>query len=616
MVKEIQSLGEFEREIAGPGLVVVDFFTTWCGPCKKIAPVLEALALKYSDVKFIKVDIEKNEDVAAPRNISSIPTFHFIVKGKLVDELKGADPSAIEQKIAQHKVDVNPFTGSGHRLVDPESTDPHVPALSAREARLKAFASLEGERKQTSSTPTTGTTSVPAAANCEKDDEEEALSKALSLSLADGTSLAPNKKVPAAAPTQTASQRKQEEADYAAVQAEFDAQDSNAAAPEHFKEAPGQTWEEEMVPVPVNEDMLAQLLEMGFPDVRARKSLVHGGSVDGAMAWLADHQDDADIDQPYMVRKIDTLPKPPLSEEEKAARMAAIKEKVQQRKAERAKQEKADEIRKEKERRERGQKIDETLEERQRMQRKRDAEKIKREKDDAAKERLRLRAEIAADKERRRANNGVLPSVLGVDGYNPSIIQYDVPSTVGGYTTAPSEAASVPAKRINETAAAGASSAAAAPASTTSTTVPAKVPPAKKPTTSASSATHSSTSTSTSTATPEQRVDSAIQTIMRYRTGGDGGQALKLLLTFVRNVAQNPTELKYQSISTESAAFKNKLLPLVGPLILLKAVGFQKGEGEDEGKLKFEGDASSSLLADTVEKLTNAEALYRQQNAL
>lgn len=47
---------------------------------------------------------------------------------------------------------------------------------------------------------------------------------------------------------------------------------------------------------------------------------------------------------------------------------------------------------------------------------------------EAAKERQRLRAEIAADKERRRANNGVLPSVLGVDGYNPSIIQYDVPA--------------------------------------------------------------------------------------------------------------------------------------------------------------------------------------------
>lgn len=46
---------------------------------------------------------------------------------------------------------------------------------------------------------------------------------------------------------------------------------------------------------------------------------------------------------------------------------------------------------------------------------------------------------------------------------------------------------------------------------------------------------------------------------------------------------------RYQSFSTESNAFKSKLATLVGPLVLLKALGFQKGEGADEGKLKFEG---------------------------
>jgi len=143
---------------------------------------------------------------------------------------------------------------------------------------------------------------------------------------------------------------------------------------------------------------------------------------------------------------------------------------------------------------------------------------------DAAKERLRLRAEIAADKERRRANNGVLPSVLGVDGYNPSIIQYDVPVT--GTAAAPAmEPASVPAKRVSEVS-----------VSPTPAPAAAKVPPTKKATPASAAA--------VSTQTPEQRIDNAIQTIMRYRTGGDGGAALKLLLTFVRNVAENPTEPK------------------------------------------------------------------------
>jgi thioredoxin 1 len=325
MVKEIQSLEEFEREIAGPGLVVVDFFTTWCGPCKQVAPFIEGLAAKYPEVKFIKVDIEKNEDIAAPRRISSIPTFHFIVKGNLVDELKGANPQALEQKVMQHKVDTNPFKGSGNRLSD-SSADPNVPALSAREARLKAFGIHEGE-KRPSPAPAVKHTSNPSGGAAEYDDEEEALAKALALSLADGkpaSTVAESKKaassVPAAAPVRSAAQQKQDDADFAAAAAEFDASQPDAAV-EHFQEAPGQQWEEEMVPVPVNVEMLEQMVEMGIPDVRARKALVHGGSVDGAMAWLADHQDDADIDQPYMVRKSDTLPKPPLSEEEKAARM-------------------------------------------------------------------------------------------------------------------------------------------------------------------------------------------------------------------------------------------------------------------------------------------------------
>ena len=365
MVKEIHSLDEFESEIKGPGLVVVDFFTTWCGPCKQIAPFIESLAEKFPEVKFIKVDIEKHDDIAGPRSISSIPTFHFIVKGNMVDEVKGADARSVEEKVQQYKVDVNPFKGSGNRLSS-DPIDPNVPALSAREARLKAFASLEGEHKRPSAAST-----PPVQGD---DEDEAALSKALALSMA-GENKSTTK---LASATQSSVVQKQDDADFEAAAAEFDAE---GTALQHFQETPGQDWEEEMVPVPVNEELLAQLLDMGFPDVRARKSLVHGGSLDGAMGWLAEHQDDADIDQPYMVRKIDTLPKPPLTEEEKSARMQAIKDKVKDRKAERARQEKAEEIRREKERRERGQKIDETLEERQRLQRKRDADRIKREKD-------------------------------------------------------------------------------------------------------------------------------------------------------------------------------------------------------------------------------------------
>ena len=68
----------------------------------------------------------------------------------------------------------------------------------------------------------------------------------------------------------------------------------------------------------------------------------------------------------------------------------------------------------------------------------------------------------------------------------------------------------------------------------------------------------------------------------RYRTGGDGGAALKLLLLLLRNVHTHPDEAKYRSVNLEGKAFKSKLGHLVGPLALLKAVGFQPNEGGDK----------------------------------
>lgn len=356
MVKEIQGAAEFDREIRGPGLVVVDFFTTWCGPCRQIAPFIEALATKYPEVKFLKVDIEKNEDISAPLRISSIPTFHFYVNGVLKDEMKGANRSDLEQKIQQNKP-ASAFGGAGFKL----QASAETAGLSAREARLRQFGALE------TSAPAPAPTPAPSQPmEVVRNEEEEALAQAMALSLAENAS--------------RAEADAQDRADMAAAELELARLDH--AAPEiHVHPNDGQEWEEEMVPVPVNEELLRELLEMGFSDVRARKGLVHGKNVDGAIAWIDEHQDDADIDQPYMVKKSDTIPKPPLTAEEKAQRLEEMKKKIAQRREQRAKEEKAAEIQREKERRERGQKMDETMEERQRMQRKREAERLKKEKE-------------------------------------------------------------------------------------------------------------------------------------------------------------------------------------------------------------------------------------------
>ena len=74
MVKEIENVKEFEDSIhSWNGLVVVDYFATWCGPCKIISPFVVALSGKYPNVLFLKVDVDKVPQVSEARNVKSKP---------------------------------------------------------------------------------------------------------------------------------------------------------------------------------------------------------------------------------------------------------------------------------------------------------------------------------------------------------------------------------------------------------------------------------------------------------------------------------------------------------------------------------------------------------------
>ena len=75
---------ETQLKEAGDKLVVIDFFATWCGPCKMISPVLEEMEAQMSNVKFLKVDVDEAEDVAVHYQISAMPTFIFIKNGSKV----------------------------------------------------------------------------------------------------------------------------------------------------------------------------------------------------------------------------------------------------------------------------------------------------------------------------------------------------------------------------------------------------------------------------------------------------------------------------------------------------------------------------------------------------
>ena len=161
MVKEISSASEFNTEIKGPGLVVVDYFATWCGPCKQIAPFLEELSRKYPNVKFLKVDSDKVQEVTSERRISSLPTFQFFVKGNQVDEIKGADRNALEAKVIQHKCDpVDSF--GGKKVTLGGSADATGPVVDPREARLR-FMGLSVEPKPVENTKAAATATSDAS---------------------------------------------------------------------------------------------------------------------------------------------------------------------------------------------------------------------------------------------------------------------------------------------------------------------------------------------------------------------------------------------------------------------------------------------------------------------
>ncbi|MDQ4007207.1 MAG: thioredoxin [Actinomycetota bacterium] len=85
--------GNFRQTVSDNGIVLVDFWADWCGPCKMFAPVFEAASEKHDDVVFAKVDTEAEQQLAAEAQIRSIPTLMAFRDGILVFNQAGALPS-------------------------------------------------------------------------------------------------------------------------------------------------------------------------------------------------------------------------------------------------------------------------------------------------------------------------------------------------------------------------------------------------------------------------------------------------------------------------------------------------------------------------------------------
>ena len=94
LIMKIVNTQEF-NELMNEKAVLVDFFATWCGPCKMLSPVLEGVAEKMKDkVTIVKVDVDRSPDLAAKFGVMSVPTMIMLKNGRQVDAFSGYMPEA------------------------------------------------------------------------------------------------------------------------------------------------------------------------------------------------------------------------------------------------------------------------------------------------------------------------------------------------------------------------------------------------------------------------------------------------------------------------------------------------------------------------------------------
>uniref|UniRef100_A0A7N0TRD7 Thioredoxin domain-containing protein n=1 Tax=Kalanchoe fedtschenkoi TaxID=63787 RepID=A0A7N0TRD7_KALFE len=93
----------FEASKSSNKVMVIDFTASWCGPCHYMEPVINELAAKYSDVEFIKIDVDELPTVSRDFGIQAMPTFIILRGGKEVDKVVGAKKDELQWKIEKQR---------------------------------------------------------------------------------------------------------------------------------------------------------------------------------------------------------------------------------------------------------------------------------------------------------------------------------------------------------------------------------------------------------------------------------------------------------------------------------------------------------------------------------